>query len=66
MAKVSTSNEIDDWRMVMSEKLGKVFYYNVKTKIGQFSVPTVFDSASSTPQLADEEDTAIAEVCFCI
>ena len=38
----------EDWRMVMSKTVGKVFYYNVKTKVGQFSVPAVFKSSMGT------------------
>lgn len=49
----------------MSDKLGKVFYYNVRTKIGQFAIPAVFENSSEVPELADDEDTAIAEVRAC-
>lgn len=35
-----TSNH---WRVVMSEKVGKPFFYNTNTNIGQFEIPTDFE-----------------------
>ncbi len=39
----------------MSEKLNRVFYYNVKTRIGQWEVPDVFLGSDEMPASWEEE-----------
>lgn len=35
------------WRILMSERLGRPFFYNTLTKIGQFSIPEEFSFAAA-------------------
>lgn len=44
------------WRVVMSNKLGKPFFYNTVTKIGQFAIPK---ELKMIPFDDEDEDEAI-------
>lgn len=35
-----------DWRIVMSERLGRPFFFNEKTQIGQFAIPVELESTA--------------------
>ena len=51
------SDSCDNWRMVMSGKLNRVFYFNVKTKIGQWEVPDVFVGSDEVPAWEDRDES---------
>ena len=38
------------WRILMSDKLGRPFFYNTETKIGQFTIPAEFTSTTAQEQ----------------
>lgn len=47
-----------NWRMVKSRTVGKIFYYNIKTKIGQFGCPPEIKKLGGHPvspsEIADD------------
>ena len=47
------------WRILMSNKLGRPFFYNSETKIGQFSIPEEFTTTSAQEE---EEHTSLVEL----
>ena len=44
------------WRVVMSNKLGKPFFYNTDTKIGQFAIPDELKMVPFDDEEEEEDD----------
>lgn len=53
---LATDDNIENWKMVKSKVLNKVFYYNTKNKIGQFSAPDVVSLVGELVSSGEEED----------
>jgi hypothetical protein len=55
----------DNWRVVMSDKVGKPFFYNTVTNIGQFEVPKELESSGVNYSQDDKKYHVLPSTLVC-
>ena len=55
----------DKWRVVMSDKVGKPFFYNTVTNVGQFEVPKELESSNVNVSQDDNKYPVLSSTLVC-